>query len=405
MSDCLWGLLDGMNDAGLAVSLTFGGRRVLGDGFGIPLVVRYLLETCDDVAEAREALARLPYALAHNLTLVDRAGDVLTAYLSPDREPFFRTFPAATNHQGMVEWPEQARATRTIERERCILDLLGRSRHDGRIVRGRVPAVPTLQHGVRQRFGTLYTAVYRPADGTVDYRWPASRGGSGSTRSRRPSTPRCWPRGPLARSPERSFPDGRASSWSGGTLRRDRRGGTTMENAESRAPSTPMILGIVGGVALAIGSFLNWATVSVDFDKIATAIGIDPADVPPDVRAQGTVSVTGWKGGDGKWTLVAGVVVVVAAVLLSMASSRRVVGIVMLIGGVVGGGLALYDATIQKNDAVDNAASTFAGIGLPGGSGTISPSRSASASTSASWEGSWPSWPASWRWRASNRPS
>ena len=68
MSDCLWGLLDGMNDAGLAVSLTFGGRRVLGDGFGIPIVVRYLLETCDDVASAREALARLPYALAHNLT-------------------------------------------------------------------------------------------------------------------------------------------------------------------------------------------------------------------------------------------------------------------------------------------------------------------------------------------------
>ena len=29
MSDCLWGLLDGVNDAGLAVSLTFGGRRVL----------------------------------------------------------------------------------------------------------------------------------------------------------------------------------------------------------------------------------------------------------------------------------------------------------------------------------------------------------------------------------------
>jgi hypothetical protein len=127
-----------------------------------------------------------------------------------------------------------------------------------------------------------------------------------------------------------------------------------------------MILGIVGGIALAIGSFLNWATVSVDFDKIATAIGIDPADVPPDVRAQGTVSVTGWKGGDGKWTLVAGVVVIVAAVLLSMASSRRVVGVVMLVGGVVGGGLALYDATIQKNDAIDNAASTFAGIGLPG---------------------------------------
>lgn len=139
-----------------------------------------------------------------------------------------------------------------------------------------------------------------------------------------------------------------------------------MESVEARGPSTPMILGIVGGIALAVGSFLTWATVSVDFDKIAAAVGIDPAQIPQDIRAQGTVSVTGWKGGDGKWTLVAGIVVVVAAALLAMASSRRVVGIVMVVGGVVGGGLALYDATIQKNDAIDNAASTFAGLGLPG---------------------------------------
>ncbi len=38
MTDCLSGLLDGMNDAGLAVSLTFGGRRASGPGFGVPLV-------------------------------------------------------------------------------------------------------------------------------------------------------------------------------------------------------------------------------------------------------------------------------------------------------------------------------------------------------------------------------
>ena len=60
MSDCLWGLLDGMNDAGLAVSLTFGGRPVLGDGFGIPLVMRYVLETCEDVAEARRGAGPAP---------------------------------------------------------------------------------------------------------------------------------------------------------------------------------------------------------------------------------------------------------------------------------------------------------------------------------------------------------
>jgi hypothetical protein len=128
----------------------------------------------------------------------------------------------------------------------------------------------------------------------------------------------------------------------------------------------PMIVGVVGGIALAIGSFLNWATVSVNFDKIATALGIDPAQIPAGVREQGTVSVTGWKSGDGKWTLVAGVVVAVAAALLTMASSRQVVGIVMLVGGAVGGGLALYDATIQKNNAIDNAAAQFTNIGLPG---------------------------------------
>ena len=127
-----------------------------------------------------------------------------------------------------------------------------------------------------------------------------------------------------------------------------------------------MIIGVVGGIAMAIGSFLDWATVSVNFDKIATALGIDPAQIPAGVRAQGTVSVTGWKSGDGKWTLVAGVVVAVAAALLAMASSRQVVGIVMLVGGAVGGGLALYDATIQKNNAIDNAASQFSNIGLPG---------------------------------------
>jgi predicted choloylglycine hydrolase len=171
-SDCLWGLLDGMNDAGLGVSLTFGGRRVLGDGFGIPLVVRYLLETCETAAHARETLARLPYSLAHNLTVVDREGEVLTAYLSPDREPIFRAFPAATNHQGIVEWPEQAKATRTIEREQCIVRAL---EAEGQTAEGFADAflrAPLFSTAYDSGWGTLYTAVYHPVDGVVDYRWP-----------------------------------------------------------------------------------------------------------------------------------------------------------------------------------------------------------------------------------------
>ena len=35
-SDCLWGLVDGMNDDGLVISLTHGGRQSSAPGFAIP---------------------------------------------------------------------------------------------------------------------------------------------------------------------------------------------------------------------------------------------------------------------------------------------------------------------------------------------------------------------------------
>jgi predicted choloylglycine hydrolase len=174
MSDCLWGLLDGVNDAGLAVSLTFGGRRDVGDGFGVPLVVRYLLEVCADVAEAREALAHLPVHAAQNLTLLDRSGAYLTAYLGPARAPEFHDVAAATNHQGKVEWPEYAQAIRTVERERRVLDLLDdrEMTRDSFIESFLEP--PLHNTAYSQGFGTIYTAAYFPAEGRVEYRWPGT---------------------------------------------------------------------------------------------------------------------------------------------------------------------------------------------------------------------------------------
>jgi len=172
MSDCLWGLLDGINDAGLAVSLTFGGRRDVGDGFAIPLVVRYLLETCDTVGEARDALARIPVHAPQNLTLLDRSGEYVTAYVGPGRAPELHAIPATTNHQGRVEWPEYARAIRTVERERCVLALLD----DPRMTRERFVASfleePLHNTDYVRGFGTVYTAAYYPAEGRAEYRWP-----------------------------------------------------------------------------------------------------------------------------------------------------------------------------------------------------------------------------------------
>jgi predicted choloylglycine hydrolase len=172
MSDCLWGLLDGMNEDGLGVSLTFGGRRVLGDGFGIPIVMRYLLETCATVEETRTTLLRLPYSLSHNLTVVDASGEVVTAYLSPDREPIFRSFPVATNHQGIVEWPEQAKATRTIEREQTVIGLLDDPSVDAQAFTESFLRAPLFSTSYANGFGTLYTAAYRPAQGTMRLLWP-----------------------------------------------------------------------------------------------------------------------------------------------------------------------------------------------------------------------------------------
>jgi predicted choloylglycine hydrolase len=172
MSDCLWGVLDGMNDAGLAVSLTFGGRRVLADGFGIPLILRYVLETCSTSADARAVLARVPCNLAHNVTVVDASGEVTTAYLSPDREPVFSRTAAATNHQGFVDWPEQARATRTLEREQHVLELLHRPDLSLDGFADAFLGSDLFSRAYERGFGTLYTAVYRPSAGAVDYRWP-----------------------------------------------------------------------------------------------------------------------------------------------------------------------------------------------------------------------------------------
>jgi predicted choloylglycine hydrolase len=172
MSDCLWGLLDGVNDAGLAVSLTFGGRRDVGDGFGIPIVLRYLLETCETVDEARAALERIPVHAAQNVTLLDRSGAFLTAYVGPGRPPEFHAVPATTNHQGRVEWPEYARAIRTVERERCVLGLLD----DPRLTSDQFIAAflqePLHNTDYMRGFGTIYTAAYFPGEGRAEYRWP-----------------------------------------------------------------------------------------------------------------------------------------------------------------------------------------------------------------------------------------
>jgi predicted choloylglycine hydrolase len=175
MSDCLWGLLDGVNDAGLAVSLAFGGRRATREGFAIPLVVRYLLETCETTAEAVATLGRLPVQAAYNLTLLDRGGAAATAYIAADRRPIVADTPVATNHQHGVEWEEHARATGSVEREQRMRELLADRSRGGAELIDAFMQPPLRSTAYDAGFGTLYTAVHDPAAGAVEYRWPGER--------------------------------------------------------------------------------------------------------------------------------------------------------------------------------------------------------------------------------------
>jgi len=172
MSDCAWGVLDGMNDAGLAVSLTFGGRRAVADGFGTPLILRYVLEFAETAAEAASVLTRVPTHMAYNVTIVDRLGSIRTVYLSPNRPAVISGSPLATNHQGHVEWHRHAAFTNSLERERHLQMRLGR-KHDSLdelIADFHKPPLYSTEY--ERGFGTLYTAVYHVASGRAEFRWP-----------------------------------------------------------------------------------------------------------------------------------------------------------------------------------------------------------------------------------------
>ncbi|MGB4112289.1 MAG: C45 family peptidase [Yoonia sp.] len=171
-SDGLFGLVDGMNDAGLAISLTFGGRRDVGIGFGVPLILRYVLQTCKTAEEAGEVLSRVPTHMSYNVTVIDKKRKYLTTMLAPDRPAILTHAAVATNHQETVEWISHARITATVERERYLLQRITLHRDPEEKFIGAFLRPPLYSTAFSMGFGTLYTAVYRPRLGQMEVRWP-----------------------------------------------------------------------------------------------------------------------------------------------------------------------------------------------------------------------------------------
>lgn len=158
MVEFLWGLSDGINDAGLCVALAYGGRSETGEGFGITTILRYLLETCDTVAEAIAALERVPSHMAYNLVLADASGRTTSVEVSPGGGVKLMPQAVATNHQSGPEDAERPVFTRSFER---LAHLESLHVKPAELIHEFLRA-PLIQDRYAEGFGTLFTAEYDP---------------------------------------------------------------------------------------------------------------------------------------------------------------------------------------------------------------------------------------------------
>jgi len=172
VSDCVWGVVDGINEAGLSVSLAFGGSKDTGFGFGIPLILRYVLEVCKTTEEAIEALKRIPAHMAYNVTVLDSNFIFATAYVSPHEPTRVYYDRNATNHQETIQWQAYADSTRTIERKKFLDSAIINPTYTFHEFVKLFLNSPMYSHQYSRGFGTLYTSIYYPQSKMAEYVWP-----------------------------------------------------------------------------------------------------------------------------------------------------------------------------------------------------------------------------------------
>lgn len=174
LTDCLIGAIDGINENGLAVSLAFGGRSEVGDGFGISLILRYILETCDTTRQAENVLKRIPSHMAYNVTVLDANGQFITAYLSPNKKAIIkRSVRFSVNHQPNEPlWEKYAQVSATQKRESSLKQILAQTDKPLTYIMDKFHKAPLYSNRFSKGFGTLYTAIYSSQYPSLTLTWP-----------------------------------------------------------------------------------------------------------------------------------------------------------------------------------------------------------------------------------------
>jgi predicted choloylglycine hydrolase len=172
MIDCMSGVLDGINEDGLAVSMSFGGREEFGTGFGITILLRYLLEYATNVNEAIELAKDIPVHGAYNLTLLDRNANYSTLVISPDSPTQVIHSAIATNHQQGSYWPQYQDRVETTKRFDYLTDTVAQGAHSADDFSRLFLQPPLYNTEFAKGFGTLYTAAYYPMRGECQILWP-----------------------------------------------------------------------------------------------------------------------------------------------------------------------------------------------------------------------------------------
>ncbi|WP_323804368.1 C45 family peptidase [Sulfitobacter litoralis] len=170
MVEFLWGLSDGINDAGLSIALAYGGRQETGRGFGITTILRYVLETCKTVPEALRVLQRVPSHMPYNVVVADADGAAASVELYAGGGAKVQPRLVATNHQTDGSTPDRGGFTRTFERSKRLISLLSEGPGPAGLAQQFTQA-PLKQDRYAEGFGTLFTAEYEPKRRHLTLHW------------------------------------------------------------------------------------------------------------------------------------------------------------------------------------------------------------------------------------------